>query len=147
MYVPAAFSVTDPEQLHDFIRSHSFAILVSPGESSDSPPIASHLPLLLRINDDGTIRLNGHMAKTNSQWRLADAQNVLAVFSGPHAHISAGWYDEQNVVPTWNYVTVHVTGKLRIERDPDRLRELLEETQSVMQSGSSEGWERRPMYR
>ena len=140
MYVPAAFSVTDPEQLHNFIRSHSFAILVSPGESSDSPLIASHLPLLLRINDDGTARLDGHMAKGNCQWRLADAQNVLAIFSGPHAHISAGWYGEQNVVPTWNYVAVHVTGRLRIERDPDRLLALLHETVSIYEAGARPPW-------
>ena len=140
VYVPAAFSVTDPEQLHEFIRSHSFAILVSPGESSDGPPIASHLPLLLRSNEDGTVRLDGHMAKGNAQWRLADAQNVLAVFLGPHAHISAGWYGEQNVVPTWNYITVHVTGKLRIERDPDRLRELLEETVSTYEARAGTQW-------
>jgi transcriptional regulator len=140
MYVPAAFSVTDPEQLHEFIRGHSFAVLVSPGESSNSPPTASHLPLLLRINDDGTARLDGHMAKGNAQWRLADAQQVLAIFSGPHAHISAGWYGEQNVVPTWNYVAVHVTGKLRIERDPDRLLTLLQETVSIYEAGSRTTW-------
>jgi transcriptional regulator len=140
MYVPAAFSVYDPEQLHEFIRSHSFAILVSPGESSDRPPTASHLPLLLRINDDGTAWLDGHLAKGNAQWRLADAQNVLAIFSGPHAHISAGWYGEQNVVPTWNYVAVHVTGTLRIERDPDRLLKLLEQTVSIYEAGARPPW-------
>ena len=59
MYVPAAFSVTDPEQLHEFIRSHSFAILVSPGESSDSPPIASHLPLLLHVGRSAHAREQG----------------------------------------------------------------------------------------
>ena len=80
------------------------------------------------------------MAKGNAQWRLADAQNVLAVFSGPHAHISAGWYGEQNVVPTWNYVTVHVTGKLRIEHNPDRLRKLLQETVSIYEAGAGTQW-------
>lgn len=140
MYVPPAFSVTDSEQLHEFIRSHSFAVLVSPGESSDSPPRASHLPLLLHINEDGTVLLDGHMAKGNSQWRLADAQNVLAVFSGPHAHISAGWYGEQNVVPTWNYVAVHVTGTLRIERDPVRLMKLLQETVSIYEANARTPW-------
>jgi len=140
MHIPAAFSVTDSERLHDFIRSHSFAILVSPGESSDSPPFATHLPLLLRMNTDGTARLDGHMAKGNAQWRLADMQNVLAVFSGPHAHLSAGWYGEQNVVPTWNYVAVHVTGTLRIERDPDRLLKLLKETVSIYEAGAGTPW-------
>jgi transcriptional regulator len=42
---------------------------------------------------------------------------VLAVFSGPHAYISPTWYEADRVVPTWNYVAVHVYGTLKIEED------------------------------
>jgi transcriptional regulator len=38
---------------------------------------------------------------------------VLAVFSGPHSYISSSWYDHENV-PTWNYIAVHVYGKIKI---------------------------------
>ena len=34
------------------------------------------------------------------------------MFHGPHAYISPRWYAQQNV-PTWNYVAVHVSGRLR----------------------------------
>ena len=39
--------------------------------------------------------------------------NVLAIFSGPHSYISSSWYEKENV-PTWNYIAVHVYGKIKI---------------------------------
>lgn len=43
-------------------------------------------------------------------------------------------------MPTWNYVAVHVTGTLRIEHDPDRLLQLLEETVSIYEAGAGTQW-------
>jgi transcriptional regulator len=58
--------------------------------------------------------LHGHVAKANSQWKhLAEAEEVLVVFQGPHAYISSSWYTHENV-PTWNYLAVHVYGKARL---------------------------------
>jgi transcriptional regulator len=37
----------------------------------------------------------------------------LAIFSGPNAYISSSWYDHENV-PTYNYIAVHVYGKIKI---------------------------------
>ena len=35
------------------------------------------------------------------------------VFQGPHAYVSASWYEEPyKTVPTWNYTAVHVYGRL-----------------------------------
>ena len=36
---------------------------------------------------------------------------VIAV-SGPDSYISPDWYDTPNLVPTWNYVAVHLRGTL-----------------------------------
>lgn len=140
MYVPSPFAVHDSEQLHAFIRSHGFAILVSLSDNVESPPLATHLPLLLQETQNANVRLAGHVARGNSQWKLADGQKVLAIFSGPHAHISASWYGENNVVPTWNYVAVHVTGTLQIEEDPDRLLKLLNDTVSQYESAEPHSW-------
>jgi len=43
---------------------------------------------------------------------------VLAIFNGPHAYVSSGWYNHANV-PTWNYIAVHLSGKLRISNDEE----------------------------
>jgi len=35
------------------------------------------------------------------------------IFPGPHAYISPRWYTQMNV-PTWNYISVHVYGTVKI---------------------------------
>jgi transcriptional regulator len=77
-------------------------------------PWATHLPLFLEGKPEGKFVLHGHLAKANSQWKqLAQAEEVLVVFQGPHAYISSSWYTHENV-PTWNYLAVHVYGKARL---------------------------------
>ena len=50
------------------------------------------------------------------------------MFSGPHAYISPTWYNEENTVPTWNYVAVHVYGTVRIIDEKEEMVELMEKT-------------------
>src|SRR5262249_11766989 len=123
MYVPASFAETDTTRLHEFIRSHSFAILTSQGRDG---LVSSHLPLLIvppaEVGEHGT--LIGHMARANSQWR--DVQgDFLAVFSGPHRYISPTWYEDPGTVPTWNYIAVHVYGAFQVVEDSAALLEIL----------------------
>src|SRR5690348_11637270 len=109
VYVPAHFNEPDLATLHAFIEANGFAVLFScAGE-----PFARHLPLLLERSPAPHGRLLGHVARATPQWRTADGQRVLAVFSGPHAYVSPSWYGEPDVVPTWNYVAVHATGTFR----------------------------------
>lgn len=114
MYIPAAFAEGDLARLHDFIETNSFGLVVS---EADGEPFASHLPLLLERQSGPHGCLIGHMARANPQWRQAQDQRVLAVFSGPHAYISPTWYEAENVVPTWNYVAVHAVGTMQIIED------------------------------
>ena len=59
-------------------------------------------------------QLLGHISKANPQWnQFKTDSEVLVIFSGPHGYISASWYDHVNV-PTWNYIAVHVYGKVKI---------------------------------
>ena len=137
MYIPASFSETDTDTLHRFIDQHSFATLVS---RDGHEVVANHLPLLLDREAAPRGRLLGHMARANSQWRHTDGQSVLAIFSGPHAYISPTWYEAQNVVPTWNYVAVHVYGTLRLVEQREWLRVLLERTVAKYESAQPQPW-------
>src|SRR5262249_55086886 len=107
MYIPAAFQETDQARLFECIEQNSFGLLIS---QVDGQPLATPLPFLLdrAAGPHGT--LLGHVAATNPQWRHAEDQAVLAVFSGPHVYVSPSWYEADNAVPTWNYVAVHVYG-------------------------------------
>lgn len=111
MYIPPAFRVSDLSSLHEFIERHSFGILVSQHEGS---PFAAHLPMLLDRSFGERGALLGHVARANPQWEDCGDQQVLALFSGPHAYISPTWYEAERVVPTWNYVAVHVYGRVRL---------------------------------
>jgi transcriptional regulator len=110
MYVPATFAETDTRRLHEFMRSHSFAVLTSQGTDG---LVASHLPLLLQADAGPHGHLLGHMARANPQWRSVEGE-VLAIFSGPHAYVSPSWYEDDATVPTWNYVAVHAYGHFRV---------------------------------
>ncbi|MBT8209900.1 MAG: FMN-binding negative transcriptional regulator [Eudoraea sp.] len=111
MYIPLHYRNEDLEEVAGFLRSNAFAILVS---QVDGRPWATHLPLELETDVSGKQVLTGHMAKANPQWRhFNENETVLAIFNGPHAYISSSWYQEEEV-PTWNYIAVHIYGKLRI---------------------------------
>jgi transcriptional regulator len=60
-----------------------------------------------------------HMAKTNPQWKEFFDDEVLVIFSGPHAYVSPRWYEEQERVPTWNYAAVHAYGRPRLISAPE----------------------------
>jgi transcriptional regulator len=122
MYVPGHFREQNQEKIDAFVRHHDFATLVS---WDGARPVASHLLLELERRHDGTARLNGHMSRANPQWQSFDReQEVLAIFSGAHTYVSAGWYGHVNV-PTWNYLAVHVSGVPRLVTDRDRLVAML----------------------
>jgi transcriptional regulator len=108
MYVPKQFRNTDASTITDFIRHHGFGILVS---QADSRMVATHIPL--ELSEDET-KLTGHIARANPQWKNFDNDaEVMIIFPGPHAYVSSSWYDHENV-PTWNYIAVHVYGKIKI---------------------------------
>lgn len=65
---------------------------------------------------------------------------MLAIFSGPHAYISPTWYEAVNVVPTWNYVAVHVYGTMRLEHDHDRMLEIVRRYVSVYEAELPRPW-------
>lgn len=137
MYIPPSFAVTDQTQLHEFMQHHSFATLVS--QAGDEPS-ASHLPLLLDRDTGPRGRLIGHFARANSHWQSAAGQRVLVIFQGPHAYVSPGWMESQNVVPTWNYVAVHAYGTLRLIEDRDRLRDIVRRTVETYESNRATPW-------
>jgi transcriptional regulator len=123
MYVPSHFHEPDLKTQHDFIESHSFGLLVS---QVDGLPFATHLPFLLERESGEHGTLVGHTARANPQCAAAKNQTVLAIFSGPHSYISPTWYEADHVVPTWNYVAVHATGKLEIVEDQSNVSKIVQ---------------------
>jgi transcriptional regulator len=46
-------------------------------------------------------------------------ENVLAVFTGKHTYISGTWYSNPNTPSTWNYMSVHIKGKITFVSDKE----------------------------
>jgi transcriptional regulator len=138
VYVPNAFQQTDLSTLHQFITRHSFAVLCSTDDQG--VPCANHLPLLLDRQATPPGVLVGHMARANRQWQHADGKPVLVVFSGPHHYISPAWYQASSVVPTWNYLAVHVTGLFKAVHDRDALLRIVQDAVAFHESSSPRPW-------
>lgn len=121
-------------QMLEFMREFPFAVVVS----SDSTGMeASHIPLIAEQNSDGTVYLLGHLAKTNQQLTQLETNDVLAVFSGPHAYISPTWYANKPAVPTWNYAAVHASGKVEL-LDSDHTLQLVKQLTQFFEPSLSE---------
>ena len=137
MYIPPAFLESDLPTLHEFIERHSFGLLVSQHNGS---PFATHLPLLLDRTSSALGTLIGHVARANPQWEQCLGQPVLAVFSGPHAYISPTWYEAEHVVPTWNYVAVHASGRVRLVEDQPGLLDIVRHSVEVYEQSMPRPW-------
>ncbi|USK41733.1 FMN-binding negative transcriptional regulator (plasmid) [Cytobacillus firmus] len=111
MYIPKHFQLDDEEMIYDFIEKYSFATLFS---QHNGEAYATHLPLTLNKDESA---LYGHFARPNGQWKDIESQQVLVVFQGPHCYISPSWYETTMAVPTWNYVSIHLYGKVKILED------------------------------
>lgn len=126
-YPSPAFREDRPEVLHAAIRGLHFGLLVTRPEGGFA---TSYLPWRLDAERGSRGTLVGHLARYNPQWRVPpDGEPALAVFQGPHAYVSPAWYpgkqSDPRQVPTWDYLTVEVRGKLRAFEDDARLYELL----------------------
>jgi transcriptional regulator len=110
MYSPPYNRVEDRKELVAFMQANSFALLVT---AAGGAPTASHLPVTVADGEKGLV-IHSHMAKNNPQWQEFFDDEVLMVFSGPHAYVSPRWYEEKERVPTWNYAAVHAYGKVNV---------------------------------
>ena len=125
MYIPELYKNENQEEIQNFIRQNGFGILVN---QTNGKLWATHIPLLLEEKNGKQI-LVGHVSKENPQAEsFISNDEVLAIFSGAHSYISSSWYDHENV-PTWNYLAVHVYGKVKLhslEESIEALKKLVD---------------------
>lgn len=110
MYLPNRYREEDRNEIIAFLKGNGFPALVS---QHNGKLVATHLPVEVAENADGTLTILGHMSRANPQWKSFGEQEVLLIFQGAHTYVSPRWYNHVNV-PTWNYLTVHVYGTIRM---------------------------------
>lgn len=143
MYLPQHFAETRPAVLHDLIRNHPLGTLVSEAEGA---PVADELPFLFDPAGGPNGVLQAHLARANPLWRSHPAERpVLVVFRGPQAYVSPAWYPSKaehgRVVPTWNYVLVQATGRLRVIDDEAWLRGQIATLTRRHEAGRATAWQ------
>ncbi|QUS39895.1 FMN-binding negative transcriptional regulator [Tardiphaga alba] len=134
MYIPAAFRSDDPDLAWQLVEDIRFGCLISGGLGL----MASHLPFMVERGD--AVRLVGHVARANPQWKELEASPVLVNFLGPNTHISPSWYTTSPRAPTWNYVAVQVRGRVRVTEDRETLRRMVLDLSALMEPDGSP-WE------
>ena len=142
MYQPKHFEESRVEVLHDLIRAHPLATLVT---LSSNGLVANHIPLQFVSGSSSLGTLQGHVARANPLWKDFDENlEVLTIFQGADTYISPSWYATKHetgkVVPTWNHTVVHAHGTLRIIDDANWLRAQIESLTTQNEAAFPQPW-------
>ena len=135
MYQPPHFQEVSKAKAFDFIEKFPFATLIS-----REPFGGSHLPIM---TDKSKTSLLTNVAAKNDLAQLKVGANVLAIFQGPHAYISPGLYKSEQSVPTWNYIAVHVQGRI-ICSDSSMSEQILMDLVDFMEPDYRRKWQKMP---
>ncbi|GAA3626490.1 FMN-binding negative transcriptional regulator [Microbacterium awajiense] len=115
-----SFAMTDVSELRRLVDRNPWATLVS---SADDGPVASHYAVLLDDERDD-LTIVGHVGKPDDLIHGLGERELLVVVQGPHGYISPGWYGDVASVPTWNFVSAHLTGIPELLSPDENLRVL-----------------------
>ena len=142
MYIPKHFEETRVEVLHELIRAHPLAALVT---LTPNGLDANHIPLEIDPEPAPFGTLRGHVARANPLWaEFSNEVHALAIFRGADTYVSPAWYPTKRetgkVVPTWNYAVVHAHGPLKVIDDRQWLRRFVERLTNRHESQRSNPW-------
>ncbi len=134
MYIPKVFEIENKAELFAFIEQWSFGSLIT---TQKGELFVNQVPFVL---DSSQNKLYGHLAVKNPQLALLEKADDLAViFNGVNAYISPSWYISQEMVPTWNFESVQVSGRARI-LDKDELFTVLTKLTEKHESLFNKPW-------
>lgn len=101
-----SFAMTDVAELRRIIDDNPWMTLVS---HTPDGLVASHYAMLLDEDRDD-LTIVGHVGKPDDMIHGLGERELLVVVQGPHGYISPGWYGDVAAVPTWNFVSAHLSG-------------------------------------
>ena len=115
-----SFAMTDVAELRRLIDRNPWMTLVS---HTDDGLVASHYAVLLDEDRDD-LTVVGHVGKPDDMIHGLGERELLVVVQGPHGYISPGWYGHGANVPTWNFVSAHLSGIPEVLTPAENLRVL-----------------------
>ena len=140
MYIPEHFAAGDAA-VHELLNNHGAADLVT---TTTSGMLATLLPFVHDADSGEHGSLLGHLARNNDQWRQGALGDALVIVRGPDAYVSPTFYPSKaehgRVVPTWNYVTAHVYGRLVVHDDAGWVEALVRRLTERHEAASPRPW-------
>lgn len=131
MHPNAAFRHDDRALLEALIDEIGFAMIFA--TTPDGPRVAH---VALHSTGDGAVQF--HLARGNALAKYLDGMTALAVVNGPEGYVSPRWSGNAGQVPTWNYVTLELEGRVR-RLDSEGLLALLEDLSTLNEARIAEG--------
>ena len=128
MHPNPAFRQTAAADSLAFARHRGFGTLCINAESG---PLLAHVPFLV-TETDGFCALI-HLARSNPIARAALPTPAVVAVTGPESYISPDWYGAEDQVPTWNYVAVHLRGRLE-PLPPETLRPMVDDLSALFEA-------------
>lgn len=117
MYDLSYFKEKDKKKLLEFLKEYPFAFLT--GSDASGKQVATQIPILVEQRDNDWF-LQGHFMRNTDHHKAFDKNpQVLAVFTGPNCYVSASWYSNPKIGSTWNYMSVHIQGKMNFMSDTE----------------------------
>ncbi|MFD5683455.1 FMN-binding negative transcriptional regulator [Streptomyces bacillaris] len=145
MYVPSIYQAEDRAWLRHVVERYPLATVITNGPQA---PYATHVPVIPAPDttswNDGPegATLLGHMNRANSHWgSLTDGTHAQLVFTGPNGYVSPTVYETSPAAPTWNFVSVHLRGRLRPISDFEETLEVVQLTVEAYEKNFGDGWE------
>jgi len=144
MYLPEHFLEKDINEIKRIIKEFPLATLIT---SSANGLEANHLPFLVDFKNNALQNLLGHIAIGNPIYEnIKDNEEVLVVYKAEDSYISPNWYptkkENHKVVPTWNYQSVHLYGKIKFLKDIKSLLKIVGKLTKLYETqvGESDPW-------
>lgn len=143
MHTFPSYPAPTPADAVALVREHPFAVIATslPGAA----PVATHTPVVFPPGlapGDSLVgsRLWGHIGRDNPHWQhFAEHPELLLIFSSSHAYVSPSVYEFTPAVPTLDYATVHLTGRVTLFDEAGAL-EVVERTVEVFEGRRANPW-------
>jgi len=117
LYPPKHYQDNNIDHMVEVVKTYPLATVIS---VANNQPLITHLPLIYENK-----KLIGHIDIYNPQAPLLKGDNdVTVLFSGPQCYISPSIYSTTQL-PTWNYIKVHIKGKVTEIESKDALKQSL----------------------
>lgn len=112
MYHFSYFKENDRQTVLNFIEENPFAVIS--GSFLTGEQVATQIPVLLEERN-GNLYFQAHiMRNTDHHKAFLENPKMLIVFTGPSCYVSASWYSNPQIGSTWNYMSVQVTGEVKL---------------------------------